>query len=1066
MSPSEMLQQGAEHHRAGRMHQAEVLYRRVLALDPSNADAWHLLGLIAHAAGQNEPAVQYLRHALQLAPSRADFLNNLATIHEADGELDLAADCLRAALRLRPDYAAAHHNLGEVCKSLGLLTEAMSSYRIACRCNPALAVAQHSLLNLLNYDPDARLDAVLAEHRRWGERFATPIAPPSHDPNPERRLRIGYVSPDFRKHAVARFFEPLLEFRDRSRFEVVLYAEAPVADTVTTRLRSLADGWRSTWGRSAADVAQQVREDRIDLLIDLAGHTRNNRLDVFALRPAPVQITYLGYPNTTGLTTVDYRISDAILDPPGEPTWTTEEVVRVPGGCWCFRPPDNAPEVKPPPSRSTGRITFGSHHAPIKLSDSTLAVWARVLDAVPDSRLLLFRHSLYPSVERELRRRLERFGVASERVELRRPNADEASYLAVYHDIDVLLDCWPFTGHTLTCEALWMGVPGVTLRGDRHAGRLSASVLTPLGLSDWIAESPEEYIDIARQACGDLDRLTRLRAELRNRIRSTLADGPAFMRRLEEVYRQLWRSRQRDVGLSPAALNDLGNTLRQQGKSADAADCYRRALTLDPGLAAAHANLAAMLTDEGDDEAARRGYREAYRLQPSPRFLMLAETVLPVIYDSVEHLRAAREQFLNGLQRLHEAGVQLDPTREIIPNHFYLAYQGENDRDAHAAIARLASVPDISLASSQSGKVRIGFLSRYLRDHTIGRLNQGLITRLSRDRFEVTLLSLGNADDDLARRLRGTADRFMILPEHPTAARRTVAELGLDVLYYPEIGMDPLTYTLAFNRLAPVQCATWGHPVTSGLPAIDYFLSSVDLETDASEDHYTEKLVRLPRLGVWYERPQPSEPMDRAALGLPERGTLYACPQSLFKFHPEFDDLLGGILRQDPAGVLVLLDGQWPSWTMRLKRRFERTLTDVRDRIWFAPRLGRDRFLALLASVDVLLDPIHFGGGNTSYEGLAVGTPIVTLPSAFLRGRLTAAMYRQMGFLDLITADPAEYVARSVRLGTDRDYRQWTSQQIAERVDVLYNDDTAIREVEQFLFDAVGAALSSPKREY
>jgi predicted O-linked N-acetylglucosamine transferase (SPINDLY family) len=262
---------------------------------------------------------------------------------------------------------------------------------------------------------------------------------------------------------------------------------------------------------------------------------------------------------------------------------------------------------------------------------------------------------------------------------------------------------------------------------------------------------------------------------------------------------------------------------------------------------------------------------------------------------------------------------------------------------------------------------------------------------------------------------------------------------------------------MAFSRLAPVQCVTWGHPVTTGLPTVDYFLSSQDLEVEGAEAHYTEKLVRLPRLGVMYDRPAlPTPRKDRAAFGLPADAHLYVCPQTLFKFHPDFDDLLSGILRQDPAGVLVLIEGKYPYWNELLRRRFGRNMPDVQHRVRFLPRQGRADFLNLLAVADVMLDPIHFGGGNTSYEGFALGVPIVTLPSQFLRGRLTYAMYRQMGIPDLVAADTADYVRLAARLGTEPDYREQLRRRIREASGVLFDDVAVVGELEQFLLAAVG----------
>jgi predicted O-linked N-acetylglucosamine transferase (SPINDLY family) len=296
------------------------------------------------------------------------------------------------------------------------------------------------------------------------------------------------------------------------------------------------------------------------------------------------------------------------------------------------------------------------------------------------------------------------------------------------------------------------------------------------------------------------------------------------------------------------------------------------------------------------------------------------------------------------------------------------------------------------------------------------------------------------------------------LPRKLEDARVLIAREELDVLVYTDIGMEPLTYFLAFARLAPVQCVTWGHPVTTGIPTMDYFLSSIHLETAEADGHYTETLVRLDRVNTCYREPRLTTPArSRADFGLGEDAHLYVCTQTLFKFHPEFDAILGQILRGDPEGRVVLIEGQLGHWMQLLNDRFRRTIPDVAGRIVVLPRLSQEDFLHLQALADVLLDTLHFGGGNTSYEALAFGTPIVTLPGPFLRSRITYACYRQMGVLDCIAEDPGEYVRIALRLGTDRPWRDSVRSRILDRKHLLYEDDAAVQELERFFLEATTA---------
>lgn len=503
-----------------------------------------------------------------------------------------------------------------------------------------------------------------------------------------------------------------------------------------------------------------------------------------------------------------------------------------------------------------------------------------------------------------------------------------------------------------------------------------------------------------------------------------------------------------------AAHNNLGNVLRRLGRTDDALAALRRAVALQPALAQALANLGYLLREQGKLEEAAGHLRHALSLQPAAALRVALATLLPPVYHSVAELEGWRERFSTEVDLLHVAGIRIDLEKEAALPAFFLAYQGRNDRELQRSLARLhrVGVPNTPPVRTDAGrgKIHVGFLSSYFRNHTIGRLTKGLIADLSRETFQVTVFSIGRHEDEIGCFIRGHADQHVVLPAHLALARQQVHERCPDILFYPEIGMDPLTYALALHRLAPVQCATWGHPVTSGMDTIDYFVSSELLDTEDAQGHYTERLVRLRHLAVCYDRPVLEEPVrDRASFGLPADAPLYGCLQSLFKLHPEFDELIGAILRRSPGSILVLLQGGDPYWEESLRRRFSRTVPDVAGRIHFLPPQTRPHFLHLNAVMDVLLDPIHFGGGNTTYEALALGVPVVTLPSDYLRGRITLALYRQMGVLDCVAADPAEYVELAVRLGTDPAYCQAVRAKLLAANGVLYGNTAGVRELEQ-----------------
>jgi predicted O-linked N-acetylglucosamine transferase (SPINDLY family) len=532
----------------GRLDEAVATLRQAVALQPDFAEAYQALGAALHHLGRRAEAADAYRAAIRIKPELPGVHSNLGDILAKAGDLDAAAESYRRAIAVRPDFPPAHNNLGSVLSELGRLADAVASYRHALRLKPDFLDAQSNLLKAINYDPAGDPATLLAEHRRWRELYGpvTGVGPgpaPGHDRDPDRPLRVGYVSPDFRTHAVAYFFEPILAHHDRARFEPFCYAEVAAPDATTARLQGLAAAWRPTVGQTDAQVAEQVRRDRVDILVDLAGHTSGHRLGVFARRPAPVQVTYLGYPNTTGLPEIDYLFTDAVVDPPGEPPWSTEEPYRLPAPFCCYAPPAGAPAVGPSPAARNGYVTFGSLHKLSKLNGAVLDLWCDLLGAVPSARLLLFRNNLTGSRRDEVRRHFLNRGIAEERVALRH-DAGPAGYLGVYHGVDVSLDVFPWCGHTTACESLWMGVPVITLLGDRHAGRMTASVLDSLGLGDWVARTPGDYVATARRAAGGAEDLGSLRAGLRERMaRSPLCDGPGQTARLEDAFRTVWRRR-------------------------------------------------------------------------------------------------------------------------------------------------------------------------------------------------------------------------------------------------------------------------------------------------------------------------------------------------------------------------------------------------------------------------------------------------------------------------------------------------------------------------------------------
>jgi predicted O-linked N-acetylglucosamine transferase (SPINDLY family) len=528
----------------GNAREAALCLREAVGLRPELAEIHNNLGMALTRQDDQEQAVFHFRQAVRLKPDLAAAHNNLGLALADQGMPDEALDCYERAAQLAPENVGALANLGNAYKDQGRLGEAVRCYRQALAIQPENARIHSNLLLALSYQPSAEPLAILREARCYAEQHAAPLAitvsPHLVRSEAQRRLRIGYVSGDFRDHPVAYFFEPILASHDHQRFEIVCYADVHNPDITTQRLQEYADRWRSLVGLSDEQAAALIRQDQIDILVDLAGHTGGNRLLVFARKPAPVQASYLGYLGTTGLEAIDYYITDAHADPLGlAEEHYQERLLRLPECAFCYRPgaaPEAATEL---PARRCGRLTFGSLNTLAKLSAEVLALWAQVLTAVPGSRLMLPRGAGRACAW--LCDVLSRHGIGAERLLLLDKAATRFEYLKRYLEIDLCLDPFPYNGVTTTCDALWMGVPVLTLAGRTTVSRQGVRYLRSVGLEGLIAQSPAAYVPTATELAGDLARLEGLRCGLRERMRvSPLMDGPRLTSHLEVIYRRLW----------------------------------------------------------------------------------------------------------------------------------------------------------------------------------------------------------------------------------------------------------------------------------------------------------------------------------------------------------------------------------------------------------------------------------------------------------------------------------------------------------------------------------------------
>jgi len=514
--------------------------------------------------------------------------------------------------------------------------------------------------------------------------------------------------------------------------------------------------------------------------------------------------------------------------------------------------------------------------------------------------------------------------------------------------------------------------------------------------------------------------------------------------------------------LSPSNANayyNLGVVYQKQDKLSEAITCYQKAVQLNPGHEKAYNNMGTSLKEQGRLNEAISCYKKSLRIMPNDGIEVKMALMFPLIFESKELIKREREKLSDRIGLLMNKNITLaDPVKEVGTTSFYLAYHGLNNRSLQEKLAGfyLNACPELAWVSPNckqytGGRINIGIVSRFFHEHTIGLLNQGIMEKLSREKFHVKIFRFHGKEDALTKSIDGAADEAVILPNELAAARSIIAKHPLDILFYPDIGMDPLTYFIAFSRLSPVQCTTWGHPVTTGIPNMDYYISAENAEPPGANDHYSETLILLKRFAMYCRRPQtPQKSVSRIQFDLPEDCNLYVCPQTLFKFHPDFDEALGSILRRDPRGLLIFFETREGHLAKLLHKRFMHTFPDVVHRIRFLPRMSKRKYFSFLQVADILLDTPHFTGGYTSLLAFAFGIPIITWPGMFMCGRLTLGLYRQIGIMECVADDAQSYADIANRLAVDKAFKNKIRNRILKNADLLYEDMEAVHELERF----------------
>jgi protein O-GlcNAc transferase len=531
---------GTSLNSSGRPREAMEALMKALEINPNHARALMNVGIVCFGAKRLAEAAAAFRRAAAIDPNNSRILFNLGTTLGHQARSDEAIDCLTRATQLEPNFVDAHSNLGNALRDAGDMDGSLASYRRALQLKPDDVRVHSNIVYAVHFHPEYDAAAIFAELTQWDERHAQPlrgeILPPGNDRSPNRRLRIGYVSTEFWAQAEAHFVLPLLEGHDRKEFEIHCYSTGEQKDAITERHRKAADYWYEAGRMTDADLARKIRADGIDILVDLNMQMRYNRLLAFARKPAPIQVAWIAYPGGTGLRTMDYRFTDNLIDPPGSTEGIYCEESIALGDCWCAYDPLS--DIPAAAARAPGPIRFGSLNNPCKINEPLLRLWAGAMRGVPDSQLLLLSNS--QRQQKQIREFFQTEGIAGGRVAFT-PTVPREEYLRSYDRIDIALDTLPYNGITTTCDAMWMGVPVVSLTGRTGCGRAGLSLLSAVGLRDFVAEGAEDFAPIAAKLAGDPARLANLRQTLRQTMaNSLLMDGRAFARKVEGAYRRMW----------------------------------------------------------------------------------------------------------------------------------------------------------------------------------------------------------------------------------------------------------------------------------------------------------------------------------------------------------------------------------------------------------------------------------------------------------------------------------------------------------------------------------------------
>ena len=1028
--------------------QAITVCRNALGISPEIGEIHSILGLALHGQGRLEEGIAACQQAMELAPELASPHCNLGVIYRDQGRLDAAIAELETAIALDPDEANAHNNLGSLVMAQGRASLAMECYETAIRLAPGNVSYFRNLLTCTNYVDDISAAEVKDIHVRFGNAFDRQPTPlPPRDLSPGRRLKIGFLSSDFRNHPVASNLLPGLRFHDRDKVSLHFYSRLAKTDKMTAQFQALADGWRDVLGVDDAQLAEQIRADGIDVMIYLAGRFDDNRPSVAAYRAAPVQIS-LHDAGTSGLAEMDYILCDPWVIPRSTPEYFSERPLRLPQ-LYMAELPTKLPELQA--VREPGPPVFGCFNNPAKITDHVLGLWARILAAALGSRLVLKYMESYSPEPLRVRflAQLTAFGAKAEQVNFLIGKDPFQDFLARHNGIDVALDTFPFSGATTTFQALTMGLPVVTRPLPRMVSRWTMGMLHQLGLDDLITGSDEDYIAKALDVAAHAEEWRNRRPEIRARLAaSPLCDGQRWARQLERLYGAVWRKYCASVQpvknmeiASGTDLAALATRLHREGRWAEALPVYEELLVAKSNFAEAHCNYGAALKSLGRWDDAVSAYERALALRPdyAEALSNLSEAHLgrgrvaqaevaarravalrPDLADTHNNLGAVL--LMQGrapeAAQCYEIACRLQPgelrfyRNALACSTYRDDVSNDQSRDLHLnfgkAFAQVVKpLPPRDLTPNR--RLKIGFVSSDFRDHPVaGNLLPGL---RAHDRAALSLhfYSVGQGNGGEFRHL-GDGWHDVAHLDDAAISQRIRAD-GMDILVILAGHFDGNRLSIAAHRAAPVQISLYDG-ATSGLAEMDYLISDPWTVPRNTSEYFSEKVLRLPTLLVADFSAQLPEIIEDRPAG----PVVFGCFNSPVKFSPSLLRLWGRVLEAVPDSKLVLkyLDKYQSE---ELCDRVRTGMGVAFDQVEFLTEAETlSDFLARYNAMDIALDTFPFNGVTTTLQALSMGVPVVSLVGDRLLARSSVALLRAVGLQNLVVESEEDYVTKAVAL--------------------------------------------------